>query len=96
LVTIEIMKEIEVDSNAREVKGRSLYYIWDLEGGRSNSYNICNQRGARKAWKSGNNVKKIRFDWHTKVNSRIHNQVFKLPLLLSGSTIIILTSAIMF
>jgi hypothetical protein len=27
LVTIEIMKEIEVDSNAREVKGRSLYYI---------------------------------------------------------------------
>jgi hypothetical protein len=95
LVTIEITKEIEVASNAKEVKGSNLYYIWDLEGSRSNSYNICNQIGARKAWKNGNNAKKIRFDWHTKVNSKIHEQVFKLALLSLGSTIITLTSAIM-
>jgi hypothetical protein len=34
--------------------------------------------------------KKIRSNWHTKANTRIHNQIFKLPLLLLGSIIIIL------
>jgi hypothetical protein len=94
LVTMDIMKEIKVDSNAREVKIEIPITFEIKEEVKAVPITFAIKEEVEKLVIKI--VQKTKFNYHIKVSLRIHNRVFKLLLLSLGSTIIIPTNAIMF
>jgi hypothetical protein len=90
LATTKIKKEVEVDFDAREVKIEVLITLEIKEEIKIILITFAIKEAIEKFKVVEIVYRKIRSNWHTKANTRIHNQIFKLPLLSLGSIIITL------
>jgi len=78
LITIKIKNAVESTLMQGMWRKKSLLHL-KLEN--RSSYCICSQGRGRRAWRNRKNARKGKYEWYTKISTRIQYQVFKVPLL---------------